>query len=349
MVMCSSSRPIGSARPPRLLPPLASSSPRRRAHCLASARLDGGGSNGGGGGSPWSSHLLLYTTEGGGAYALDPRSSKRAWSFSHKKPLGLMQHHVSDAHGNWLLFGSSTGHCVLWDVRYGFELHSWQLPGAPKIRSMLHVRPNNTPRPIVFMGVDENVISGWEVSETPRCALLLQSAETSDAAATLAAGPPSPPMTTLKAAVSNGTHAARTLLGPLDGSCVLSGGSDMRLRCWRLLPGEASKSFTLGVPPPPTATGGADAAAPAFAEHSLPNGCRLVREAARGGVGGAEAAGDAEQAAAPKPPGGSVGAEDKGCMAAVTCAAFCGLPQPGRGVELTRRARSMPLPTSTGR
>ena len=145
-----------------------------------------------------------------------------------------MQHHVSDAHGNWLLFGSSTGHCVLWDVRYGFELHCWQLPGAPKIRSMLHVRPNNTPRPIVFMGVDENVISGWEVSETPRCALLLQSAETSDAAATLAAGPPSPPMTTLKAAVSNGTHAARTLLGPLDGSCVLSGGSDMRLRCWRL-------------------------------------------------------------------------------------------------------------------
>ena len=40
-----------------------------------------------------------------------------------------------------MLCGSSTGHCVLWDVRYGLRLREWQLPNAARIHSMLHVRP----------------------------------------------------------------------------------------------------------------------------------------------------------------------------------------------------------------
>ena len=110
------------------------------------------------------------------------------------------------------------------------------------------------------------------------------------------------------------------LLGPLDGSCVVSGSSDTRLRCWRLLPGDAPSSYAVGGAP-------ADDAPPlAYTERALPNGCRVLQEALHGGGGAAAAAAAARAAAAG---GGTVGAEDHGCAAAVTCAAYCAVRNTG--------------------
>ena len=100
--------------------------------------------------APPHSPLLLYTTESGHAVAVDPRkggeveADARAAAWADASLRG-------DTNGNWLLLGSSTGHCVLWDLRYAIRLHSWQCPGGPRIRSMLHVRPHGAARPTVLL------------------------------------------------------------------------------------------------------------------------------------------------------------------------------------------------------
>ena len=300
---------------------------------LSLAALGGGGGPAGGGpagGSAAFAHTLMYTSEGGHAVALDPRSGKEAWRLRHGAPLGLMQAHASDAAANWLLFGSTTGHCVLWDVRYRLELHSWQCPGAPRIRTMLHVRAPGSARPTVLLGADDNLVSGWEIGEAPRCSLLLQPRDASDAAAAAACAPAAAPSTTLAtvrsgaAAAINGPHAVCALLAPLDGSCVLTGSSDTRTRCWRLGAGEVARSFELGAAAP------ADGAPPSFREQTaawVPSGCRVLHEV----VDARSAAGAGVAPPPPRAAGavGAVGVEDRGCAAAVTCAAFCAAPQPG--------------------
>ena len=274
--------------------------------------------------TPGFSHLLMYTTEAGGAHAVDPRAGREAWKLTHETPLGLMQAHASDAGANWLVFGSSTGHCVLWDVRYAIRLHSWQCPTAPRIRSMLHVRAAGTQRPTVLIGADENLVSGWEISETPRCTLMLQPSDASDAAAAAAAAAPAAPLSllpsqpTLATAASHGPHSVRALLAPLDGSCVLSCSSDTRLRCWRLLPSEAARSFCLGQlsGSPPSS----------FVERALPSGCRVIQERAE-----ARALATGEQLSSSAlshraATVGHIGMEDRGSAAAVTCAAYVAPP-----------------------
>ena len=114
----------------------------------------------------------------------------------------------------------------------------------------------------------------------------------------------------------------RTLLAPIDGSSVLTGSSDTRLRCWRLGPGDAPRSFTVGGPP-------ADAPAPmAYGELQLavPGGvaCRVLREylrpmSANSAMAAAASSAGAHVGVAAGP---SAGAEDRGCAAAVTSAVF---------------------------
>ena len=272
-----------------------------------------GGASGGSGGSPYDG-LVLYTTEAGGVVGLDPRAGREAWRLETETPLGLMQASASDARGNWLVLGSSTGHCVLWDLRYAIRLSSWQTPSASRIRTMLPVRPPASLRPTVLVGSDDHLVCGWEIGEsTPRCTLLLQPAGAPDAAAEAACAPALPPMSVPPPTASaSGALAApaaarpsvRALLAPADGSGVLSASSDARLRYWRLEPGYAGESFALG--------SGLGATFGVAEGRSTAGGCRVLREKplAAQPAGGAGAL----------PRRATVGAEDRACPAAVTSA-----------------------------
>jgi WD40 repeat protein len=344
-----------------LLSALGGASHGNAAHAFPAA--SGGGSGGGGSGGsgvPASVHspLLLYTTEGGAAVAIDPRKGGEAWRLPHSRSLGLMQAGTCDAAGNWLLLGSSSGRCVLWDLRYALQLQSWQCPGAPRIRAMIHVRPPGTARPTVLMAANDNLVCGWDLGDSaPHCTLVLQPHTTSDAATVAAAagtaagdaaGYAAPP------AAPSAAPTVRCLLAPLDGSSVLTGSSDARLRCWRLAPGDAPRSYTVGgsyAAPPPHALGapgvaGADTSQPlAYGEQLLavPSGtCRVLREYLphSSSTAAAAAAAAAHAAHAPMPTGGApggaghyaaVGAEDRGCAAAVTSAVYCA-PQGSTGL-----------------
>ena len=150
----------------------------------------------GGGAASASDPLLLYTTEAGEAVAVDPRSGTAAWRLRCERPLGLMQAFASDAACHWLLLGSSTGHCVLWDLRYSLRLHAWQSPTASRIHTLLPVRTPNSARPTVLAGLDDNVVVGYELGDAaPRCILLLQPVDAADHVALAYAAPSLPPLT----------------------------------------------------------------------------------------------------------------------------------------------------------
>ena len=156
---------------------------------MLSSLGSGGGSGASSGGSSGGGGLVLYTTEAGGVHAIDPRSGGEAWRMATERPLGVMQASASDAAANWLLLGSSTGHCVLWDLRYSIQLSSWQCPNASPIRTMLPVRPPSSLRPTVLVGSDDNLVCGWEVGEKlPRCTLVLQPSGTPDTLASVVCG-----------------------------------------------------------------------------------------------------------------------------------------------------------------
>ena len=100
---------------------------------------------------------------------------------------------------------------------------------------------------------------------------------------------------------------------------MLTGSSDTRLRCWRLAPGDVANSYAIGGRP-------AEDPITAYRETQatwLPAGCRGIQEV--------YAPREPAVASASKgaPAANAVGADDRGCAAAVTCAAFCQTPQPG--------------------
>jgi len=307
--------------------------------CLLNLGVLGGGGAGGGGGG--GGGLVLYTTESGEACAIDPRSGGAAWRVRCGRPLGLMQAHATDAAGQWLVLGSSTGHCVLWDLRYSLKLKlaTWQCPNASRVHTMLAVRPPASTRPTLLLGTDDNLVLGYELGdESPRCTLLLQPETTPDALAFAAAAPVRPPQSVLQpyaltlaataagpaaaAAAAAGSASVRALAAPLDGSCVLTASSDTRLRCWQLR-AEPSTSFLVGGQP-------LDTLPTRFEEVRVSQlaGCRVVREVrayARDtssvSLGTAGPAKDMAQRPA------TVGAEDMGCAAAVTSIVYCPAPQ----------------------
>ena len=308
------------------------------------------------GGDP-SSTTLMYTTESGAVHGLDPRTGKAAWGLAHERSLGLLQTHAADASGVWMLLGSSTGSCILWDMRYRLRLNTWQTGGPPaavatggsrrRIHALLSTRAPGTTRPTVLVGSDGNLVSGWEIGEaSPRCAFVLQPVDVPDAdadtaaaaspgpsggASTYAAGAGAPRSyapavaPAAAAAVPASQHSTRALLATRDAGCVVTASSDARLRCWRLQPDEAGRSFLLGGQP-------AEASDTSFDERRAPSGCRVLRERLAPPPLTTAAAAAAAGAPPRQPPSqraASFGTADAGCAAAITSAVYCGAPQPG--------------------
>ena len=295
-----------------------------------------------------------------------------------ERRLGLMHCWASDAAAQWLTLGSSTGQCVLFDLRYQLRLSSWCCGSRSRIHSMVPYRApsaggSGLPAPqCVLLGSGAGLLTGWELGHAPRCSLVLQPAAVSDAAAEAAAAPasvslagaglrfgtagawaggvrhaepavpapapaPAPPP---HAAASAAPPAIRAVLASADGSAVVSASDDMLLRCWRLAPGEAARSFVVG-----GALAAADArGAPlrSFDERLLQRGgynCRLVQElrsqhptAAFGEGGGGATAMAAGTLPPPRAPRTQGGAADSGgsseYRAAITSAICSTVPHP---------------------
>ena len=75
-----------------------------------------------------------------GLHALDLRSGKPAWSLRTERRLGLMHCWASDAAAQWLVLGSGTGQCVLFDLRYQLRLSSWSCGARSRIHCMVPYR-----------------------------------------------------------------------------------------------------------------------------------------------------------------------------------------------------------------
>jgi hypothetical protein len=112
-----------------------------------------------------------------------------------ERRLGLMHCWASDGGAQWLTLGSSTGQCVLFDLRYQLRLSSWCCASRSRIHSMVPYRApsvggSGLPAPqCVLLGSGAGLLTGWELGHAPRCSLVLQPAAVSDAAAEAAAAP----------------------------------------------------------------------------------------------------------------------------------------------------------------
>ena len=123
------------------------------------------------------------------------RSGKPAWTIRTERRLGLMHCWASDAAAQWLVLGSSTGQCVLFDLRYQLRLSAWPCGARSRIHCMVPYRAppvggSGLPAPqCVLLGSGAGLLTGWELGHAPRCSLVLQPAAASDAAAEAAAAP----------------------------------------------------------------------------------------------------------------------------------------------------------------
>eukprot|EP00326_Haptolina_ericina_P014949 CAMPEP_0181177298 /NCGR_PEP_ID=MMETSP1096-20121128/5087_1 /TAXON_ID=156174 ORGANISM="Chrysochromulina ericina, Strain CCMP281" /NCGR_SAMPLE_ID=MMETSP1096 /ASSEMBLY_ACC=CAM_ASM_000453 /LENGTH=1084 /DNA_ID=CAMNT_0023265441 /DNA_START=72 /DNA_END=3327 /DNA_ORIENTATION=- len=287
--------------------------------------------------------LVCYSTEAGGVHAWDLRCAREAWRLPHERTLGLLQATTADAAANWMVAGSSSGHCMMWDLRYSLRLRTWLIPGKHRIRTMLHTRPPGQPRPLVLCGSENNVISGWEIGGQPRCSVVLQPSDVTDAtvqevAAPLLKEPTSDgswhqlPLSVAAAAASAkaaaataasiaatsttvllSQHSVRTILAPFDGSYVISAGSDMRARYWRLEDDASKSALIVGQ--------AADEPPPSYEERLLQGSCRVVRELQPPHVTGTVTS-FIQGGATPL-------GVSPACTAAITCSTFCGGAESG--------------------
>ena len=307
------------------------------------------------------------------------RSGKPAWTIRTERRLGLMHCWASDAAAQWLVLGSSTGQCVLFDLRYQLRLSAWPCGARSRIHCMVPYRAppvggSGLPAPqCVLLGSGAGLLTGWELGHAPRCSLVLQPAAASDAAAEAAAAPttvslagaglrfggagawpadgrhagpaahahaPAPAPAAAGAAAA-APPAIRAVLASAEGGAVVSASEDMVLRCWRLAPGEAARSFVVGGAPAAADARGAPLGS--FDERLLQRGgnhCRVVQElrsprpssahpAALGEPGGGATA---TAAGTLPPPRAQGGAADSGgsseYRAAITSAICSTVPHP---------------------
>ena len=86
---------------------------------------------------------------------------------------------ASDAAAQWLVLGSSTGQCVLFDLRYQLRLGSWSCGARSRIHCMVPYRAppvggSGLPAPqCVLLGSGAGLLTGWELGHAPRCSLVL--------------------------------------------------------------------------------------------------------------------------------------------------------------------------------
>jgi len=194
-----------------------------------------------------SAELLAYSTRGGAVCAYDPRSGTAPWRMEHGKDIGMITAFADDPFSNCLVCGSSTGHCVLWDVRYAAKLRHLQCPGGRAIHCLLPFRTPSSSRTMVLMGLQDDLVAGGDLGDMPQCCFTWQMPELGDQSSGAASIPTRLPCTAqtphrtapseaacVADMLSSSDHSIRALLGSSDSECVLTAGGDACMRRWRL-------------------------------------------------------------------------------------------------------------------
>lgn len=199
--------------------------------------------------------MVMYSTQNYGIHLWDTRASSNAWNSKINAEEGYISSLLTDPCGNWFVSGSSRGMLTLWDLRFCLPVNTWQYsPVCPIEKMCLFVPPSNSAmssgaRPLVYVAAGRNEVSLWN-AENGSCHQVLRTVSTDgdgDVSEIPRAlnRPPSKANTRpdLRRNVNPKYRAdelneptpripgIRSLL-PLPGGDLLTGGTDLKIRCW---------------------------------------------------------------------------------------------------------------------
>ncbi|KAF6164233.1 hypothetical protein GIB67_010203 [Kingdonia uniflora] len=201
------------------------------------------------------SQTVMYSTQNCGIHLWDTKGNSAGWTLKAIPEEGYVSSLVTGPCGNWFVSGSSRGVLTLWDLRFLIPVNTWQYSKVCPIEKMcLLIPPPNaslpaTARPLVYVAAGCNEVSLWN-AENGSCHQVLRLAsndsdgEMSDLPWALAR--PSSKSSSKQDVRRNMNpkyrvnelndppprlSGIRSLL-PLPGGDLLTGGTDLRIRCW---------------------------------------------------------------------------------------------------------------------
>ncbi|KAE8736109.1 ATP binding protein, putative isoform 2 [Hibiscus syriacus] len=172
---------------------------------------------------------FMYSTQTCGIHLWDTRSCSNAWTLKAVPEEGFISFLVAGPCGNWFVSGSSRGVLTLWDLRFRIPVNSWQ--------------------PLIYVAAGCNEVSLWNAEygschQVFRAANYDSAAELSDLPWALAK--PSTKTSSKSDPRRNANPMYRVnelnepppclpgirALHPLPWGDLLTGGTDLRIRCW---------------------------------------------------------------------------------------------------------------------
>jgi len=206
-----------------------------------------------------SSSLLIAATQEGSIHAHDFRCNDRAWSIEIPPRRGVPVCMSLGNDRNWFVIGTSRGYLLLYDMRFQLDVQWWRHPCQGEIHTVAHCNKLNAAwnsgGPYIVSAGGRNQMSIWDVSRvtcvthlsaTSRgyvsdisnvtCRMGLEGSEPSDDFGLRELDDLSLP-----------EEGVRAVLSSPDGSYLLSGGVDRKIRLWDLV--APDRSFSLGNSP----------------------------------------------------------------------------------------------------
>ncbi|KAL9181694.1 hypothetical protein ACHAXT_012037 [Thalassiosira profunda] len=114
-----------------------------------------------------SASILAYATQKGNIHSLDIRCAREPFALNLRPELGYLTDMEVGNGKNWIVAGTSRGYVGLWDIRYQTMVKLWRHNRSSPIkrltRGFADVQDESA-RPLVFMGLDSNEASLFDVS-----------------------------------------------------------------------------------------------------------------------------------------------------------------------------------------
>jgi len=193
-----------------------------------------------------SASLLVYATSTGGIHGWDLRAPSEAWSLQAPPNHGPPQSLCLGQNRLWMCAGSARGFFDCWDLRFQVLAHSWRHPSAMSITKLTNHPSPPQGQPWVVAATNYGAeVSTWDM-ESARCQEVYRAMPEIPSSSLWA--PPESPTTdeyglTDLSRPTTVQPAMQALHVPAGCDCLLTSGTDRRIRYWSTL--NARESYTI--------------------------------------------------------------------------------------------------------
>ncbi|PIK58339.1 putative phosphoinositide 3-kinase regulatory subunit 4 [Apostichopus japonicus] len=164
-----------------------------------------------------SQSVVAFATTQGFLIGKDLRAPNEAWRLKNEPKHGLITAFVMDPGQSWMAIGTSNGVHMGWDLRFQLPITTHHHPAGSRVRRM--IQHPAKPSWIISAVQGNNEVSMWDMETGARQLTLWASA--------------APPLSETQAS-SHSVYAIATVPSKDLHPCLLTTGSDQRIRYWNL-------------------------------------------------------------------------------------------------------------------